>query len=500
MTPRKRLRSPRYGAVALLLTVCAAQIAPRASCGQTVWELTPYRMRLVVYVAPLPGAERWTGQIERYALDRAAAVVGAAWHIETARVEPALLAALRRWPDAPPIDALPLVEPQDADQAETTQELDKLMLLVVTRRNGVLHAGAREFDVRTRRWSSLVERAAAQSALLPEIAFHTIVAAFKPLARVESSESKAATLRVRGAALPPRDSALQLISASDVLQPVLRFNERDGTPKRIVPLPWTFLTIDSIDGALLMCSVHSGIRNPLGTRTRGRLERLALVVRPPHSSSQVRLVTGGEQSRPLEGYAIYAHPPTGRATELIGHTDVDGTLVVPPADHTLRVLVVKHGDKFLARLPIVPGLEADLEAEVIDDDERLRVAGVITGMQENLVDLVVRRQMLMIRLRAAIENAEFERAQELVRDLRAVRSAEEQFGFALREQRQSTVSDNPYVQRQIDKLLGDTEKLMAHYFDPRPIRDLEAALARAQSATTSRADSPESPSTADAEG
>ena len=48
---------------------------------------------------------------------------------------------------------------------------------------------------------------------------------------------------------------------------------------------------------------------------------------------------------------------------------------MPPADHLLQIVLVKHGDQWLARLPMVPGLEPQLSATVVHNEHRIELDG-----------------------------------------------------------------------------------------------------------------------------
>lgn len=460
--------------VGLAMALCCA--GSTLTQGQSIWELTPYRVRLHVAMGSGMADDRFFQEhLTKRLVDRCNSVIGATWNLELTGPADVSSGDLQTWFDTP------AYEPQtEAIPVGTDESFDKLFVLKIENSPLGDQLECREFDARTRTWSPIVQRTVTQPSLLVETAFDAILEAFAPLAKIEEAEKDAATLRIRGGALPRADEAWQLIQAGDLLRPLMRFNDRDGTPRKVLPIEWTYLLVDSIGDSTAQCQIHSGLRNALSARTRGRIERLALLVHPRQGETDLQLVSRGDREDPLEGYTVYAHPANSKTTTKIGQSDDTGHVVVPSGEHPLRILLVKHGGDFLAKLPMVPGLVPSTLAEIPNDDERLQVVGIITGMQETLVDLVVRREMLLLRLRASIEAREFEKADEAVARLRDVRLDEDQFRVRLRQRQQAIVSNNPVVQRRIDRMFGDTSNLMANYFDPRPIMELEAQLVQAR--------------------
>lgn len=454
-----------------LLLCCASSVE-----GQSIWELTPYRVRLQVTTDSVMNDEGLPQeQLAQSLVNRCDAVIGATWDVEVVEAGESTRQSAIEWLSVPPYAPLTEDIPDGADEL-----FDKLFVVNVEKDPLGYHIQCREFDARTRTWSPTITKSTAQTARLVETTFEAILAAFAPLAKIEEAEKKAATVRLLGGALPRADETWDLLQPGDLLRPLMRFNERDGSPRKILPIEWTYLLVDSLEDSMAQCQIHSGLRNPLSARTRGRIERLALLVQPQGGSTELQLVARGDRDHPLEGYEVYAHAADSKTTTLLGQSNVDGSVEVPPSEHPLRILLVRHGGDFLARLPLVPGLIPSTVAEIPNDDERLQVVGIITGMQESLVDLVVRREMLMLQLRAAIEAREFEQADEVVERLHNVRLEEDQFRVYLRQRQQAIVSTDPVVQRRIDKMFGDTSNLMANYFDPRPMMELEAELVQAR--------------------
>ena len=299
-------------------------------------------------------------------------------------------------------------------------EPDKILLVAVGVVPGGLTASARDFDVRTRTLSAAVTRPVWQIGSLGDAALDALLAAYAPLARIESVEKDVAVLRVKSGGLPLRDPNLKLLCKDDVLRPIVRHNDRDNKFRDAVPAHWSLCSVDKIEPDMVKCLVFTGMRGEMATRGRGRAELLALKVISPGGGTTVLLESAAKPQSPLAGYDLYAYPPNDKkAAVLLGQTNRQGRLVVSPGGGSMmRVLLVKNGMRLLAKLPIVPGLEPLLTANIPNDDQRLAAEGFINGFREELIDLVARQKILARQIRTCIEKKDFEQASKYITDLR----------------------------------------------------------------------------------
>lgn len=471
-----------------LLVACCLLLAAYLGAVQTdaraqgVWELTPYRILLVVACdrsAFTPAVER---DLAASLIERADQWVGAAW-----QVEPHLPSAPLRWRLAAGLDGMAI-----ADLPERRNDYDKLLMVYAGSEPNGFRLEVREWDSRTQFWGVPQRVRFAQPALLESLAFDALVTAFAPLARLEKAERSEAVLRLRAAALTPREPALRFVVPGDLLRAAVRHNDREGKLVEVRPVDWTYLVVEEIDGSALTCHVHSALRSPLSGRRRGRIEPLALLIRPTGASTRLSLVTKDNPPRPLAGYDLYAYAHGQPTTTALGRTDRQGSVLVPPADHPLRLLLVKHGGELLAKLPMVPGLEPELTAILAPDDARLAVEGFITGMQEDLVDLVARRKVLLAQALNALDSGQLEPAQTALDALRRLRS-QQQFARRLDQAQREMIASDPRTQARIDKLFADTRKLVNQFLDPREVAEVEQRVraAGSRAAATTVASPPE---------
>ena len=84
-------------------------------------------------------------------------------------------------------------------------------------------------------------------------------------------------------------------------------------------------------------------------------------------------------------------------------------------------------------------------------------------------------------LRAAIEAGQLDRASELYKELRRL-STYRQFALRLDRERTKLASNDPIVQRKIDRLLDDARQIIDKRLDPGEIEDMEQELRSAESA------------------
>ena len=440
---------------------------------QSIWELTPYRIQILLATGP---AAELTPELEADLradlVTQVDTLVGAAW--EVAVVNPVDLApALRRamiWEfEALTIESLP----------EESLQFDKVILLVISADPNAYRVTARELDVRTEVWSSPVRVSVWQTAKLRDAAFQAVWRAFAPLAQLATVEDKQVSLRLRASGFSVRDKTFSPAKAGDLFRPVIRYNNREGKPLRITVVPWTFLTVEEVTRAELKCKLHTGLRSPLSGRRRGRIEQLALAVIPPRQPTRLTLTSRTDPEQVLPGYDVYAHPPDSKTTTLLGRTDRHGSLTIDPADHPLRVLLVKNGGELLARLPLVPGMPAEISAPIANDDQRLRAEGFIKGFEEQLVDLVTRREVLLAQIRTRMAAEQYDEAESLIRQLRRLKTRDE-LGRSLGQEENRLVSEDAAVQRKIDVMFHDTRTLLQQHLDPETVEQLARELLEAR--------------------
>ncbi len=462
-------------AVSLTIFLLGLLISGQVSA-QKPWEYSPYSIQ--VWLAFLPSAElteNLAQEIEQTVYDSAWVGAGAAWQVRTSRCPDDLAYEAATNPTMVTAEGVQAVAP------DLIKNGDKLYLVSIRDQSTGFEVEVRELDCRTRTWQPLVARRVVQPTMIARTVFSLLEDAFCPLVRIESTRGREALTRIRAGGLITTKGSPAEIHDRDVLLPIIRRNDRLGEPQPggIQKAPWTFLTIIGRKGNVLQCDVQTGMRSTLGGRANSRTVKLALRVQPRSDSTKLRLVMQTDKSQPLDGYEIHAKDPETDESELIGTSDWRGVIDIPRNDTLLRLVYVRNGGRLLARLPIVSGLDAELSAELPNDDQRLRAEGFVKGLQHHVMDLVARRELYMARFRRHLSKKELDEAKVLLEDFRDLETRSD-LTRQLDQQEQRVRSPDRRVQARIDKLFTDTRQLLTRFLDPRTSNVLAEELLRAR--------------------
>jgi hypothetical protein len=313
---------------------------------------------------------------------------------------------------------------------------DKLVVVKLVEDAGGVHLSVRENDLQTGQWGPVVDRDVSSVARLGTAIGQSVAQAFMPLAKIDRVDEKDkvyiqarainACVRVvseidLSAELEPITGSPVFVRDDDRLLPIIRKTDRSGDLVSLDPIPYTFLTIDSIDGSSIVASIQSSQRAPLSQRKSKRAQKLAIVIRPVERSSTLHLESTtlkDQPATPLEGYEVWSRRPgDGKdvQSEFIGKTDWQGNVTIPPGESGLRLLYIKRGARALRKLPVIPGFKDRLVSQLPNDDARLFAEGVINGYGNDIINLVVQRELLEVDIQAALESDRFDDAKQKMR-------------------------------------------------------------------------------------
>ncbi|MBN1910882.1 MAG: hypothetical protein JW818_14145 [Pirellulales bacterium] len=473
MRPTRQTSVRRWGVVLAiaLLTVCASA---RLGQAQSVWELTPYKIGLLVAVDPTAGlGERLQQELPTALVGQIEMGVGAAWDTQLLKLTPPL-----RYRITGNLEGL---TPEDLDKKALA--CDKIFFVSVGRGPKGWQVRARELDGRTQIFGPIITRPVGQTAKIRDAAFDALVDAFVPLAMITQTRGNKSILRLRAGELPIRDASIGQVKLGDVFWPIVRYCTRTGEIRKIEPSHWTYLFVEKIDETALECQVHTAIASSMSGRRRGRVEPLALLVRPQGETTKIFLRSRTEPPRPLVGYAIYARSPLddprNKNRTFLGRTDVDGSFVVEPGRTTLRLLDVRHGGGLLGRLPVVPGFTEVETGNVRNDDTRMAAEAYTNSVQEQLIDTVTRRKILIGRARKQLKEKAFEKVEETREQIEELPTQDD----ILRELGQQQIklrSDNTFMQKQIDSMFDRTKVMVTKFLDRQSIEALKEDITNAR--------------------
>jgi len=448
----------------LLVVLSQIHFSP-TTLAQSLWETSPYRVRVWI-----DSEERAPdSSLNRHLTARLDELIGAAWELEVEAMPEAIAPLLATHPEG-------LSDTLIEATAPAVLRLDKLFVVQLRQRDLRWHVSAREFDVHTRRWGTAKETHTAQATLIPSIVAQAIVESFSPIVKLGNVRDEQLAVQLKAAALLKDGPSPARIQMADILQPIERFNNRQGLPRQIRDVKWTYLVVSETDAMQPVCKIYSGLHNPLGGRTSIRTERLALVVKPSHGQTRLMLTTKDTTPQPIVGCAVLRQQLGSKETTLLGLSDWRGSLEVAVDDAPLTMLFFKNGNQLLARLPIVAGLHEQVIVPLHENDARLEAEGFLLGVEENLVDVIARRTMLAASTRALIEASDWTEAERLISELRLLETPTS-LGQMVQQREGRIQAENKRVQQRIDGLFNKTRKLLLKHRDPQLAARLSTKLA-----------------------
>ena len=323
----------------------------------------------------------------------------------------------------------------DLENDPMLQFYDKLMVVRLERVAGTLSVLVREYDLQTGQWGPIVEKVSTNMRSLGAVVADGIAQAFMPLARIDRIDvdnkvhikPRATETCVRvewknevSPEIVPVTTSPVYVRQSDRFLPIIRKTDRSGKLISLDPIEFTFLTIDKIERTELIASIHSSHRAPLSQRKSKRAQKLAVVIRPVERPSTLHLESlDKENPQPLEGYEVWARRPTDTKdvkSSFLGKTDWRGNVAIPPAPEGLRLIYVKRGARVLRKLPVIPGFRDRLVSSLPNDDARLFSEGVIRGYGNEIINLVVQRELLEQEIESLIASKKFKEADERLQE------------------------------------------------------------------------------------
>ncbi len=239
---------------------------------------------------------------------------------------------------------------------------------------------------------------------------------FRPMGIVVQVNDRSVQIRLNGGEYITPDPTFSQLSPDEVLIPMLAYRNKDHVIEKLQVIPWTYLTVDEVDGSRVVGTVQSGLKLALGGKKRGRIDTLVVAVRPQFEATRIQLVTQSKPQLPLVAHRIEVrteaviprvteeHPEIDPASTLINEklTDRRGfsKISVEP-DYSLVWLFAFSGQHMLARVPFVPGAAAEIRFEVPDDATRLAAEADLQMLQGEVIDAVALRNTAIATIRAA---------------------------------------------------------------------------------------------------
>ncbi|MEI8018412.1 MAG: hypothetical protein WCH39_09425, partial [Schlesneria sp.] len=246
---------------------------------------------------------------------------------------------------------------------------------------------------------------------------------FRPMGIVVQVNDRSVQIRLKGGELITPDPTFSQLSPEEVLIPMLAYRNKDHVIEKLQVIPWTYLTVDEVDGSRVVGTVQSGLKLALGGKKRGRIDTLVVALRPQFESTRIQLVTQSKPQLPLVAHRLEVrteamiprvteeHPEIDPASTLIDEklTDRRGlTRISVEPNHPLVWLFAYSGQHMLARVPFVPGAAAEVRFEVPDDATRLAAEADLQMLQGEVIDAVALRNTAISTIRAAAKKDDWQ--------------------------------------------------------------------------------------------
>lgn len=367
--------------------------------------------------------------------------------------------------------------------SQAIENYDKIFIVRVHRDQVPNQIDVAEFDTLMRHFGPVATVYSATLSTLADKIGLGLTKAFAPVVRIDNAGQRNAVGLLRAGGLVLDQDSPAAIGVDDVLEPMIRKNDRNGTPILIGPMDFAFLLVTELEGRNIKMDFYAGRAGGLQGRRNSRTFRTALKVRPFGESTLLRLHLQRDPDFPLIGYELYEKELKSTSMTFIGRTDWDGRLEIERSEDPFRLLYVKNGGAVLARLPIVPGLQPKVVADLSGDDMRLQAEAYIRGVQNAIIDLVAIRELFKARIRLRLERGEMEKAENLMNALRE-QPSNEKLATAMGKKQTDFLkalgNKNANQRRKIDEMFATTRDLLAKHINPKLVRDLESDLISAK--------------------
>lgn len=448
-------------------------------------ELKPYRVLVSVACARQPSLDdRFRSELISTIETRIGAWFGPMWSLTVAEDDSAA-------PVAP--DSLDRPTDEQLNGQYLPGEYDKVFLVSLSKTGSRYDVAAREWDRNSQTTGHVAAEETFDRRLCADVATRLVHRVFRPLAMVMSvSESgDQVELSIRAGEFLAGDADSLPFRVGEYLSPYFRYLDRQREVRQIQHVPWTFLKVESIDRARMICSVISTFRAPI-SGSRRRVELMGIAARPLFEQTRLRIAPRNAPDNPMVGYRVDVmdriptedDPVEDRITLA---TDRAGVVVVPAfPEAPLRHVLVHSGQSVLAKVPFIPGLEPELELSTPDDTARLNVEGALAVLEGDLIDIVARRAVLMARARIAAKQQKWAEADEYIRQLEELpdleRVQQQIAAIRLPAVQTARILNNRVAEARIKRMCGELETVAAEHLDLQKLKDFQTEIAELRAA------------------
>lgn len=397
--------------LAMLLTVVGAGAAqdpppPTPTPEAEPLENRPYRIE--VHLASDPDARldsarreelvaRWLEMVRRF--------VGPAWSIQVAeRPSPLVGRDLER------------LKAEDLGGFDPV--FDKIWLIwasVDSESAGLVFSG-RELDAATRWLGPLQRRRATSSLDGPRALFQFTRDLFSPSALIVGQEGGRALLKVQGASIPPAGDLGAVAVKGTTFIPLRLVTMRDQSIQ-INRIAFTYLAVESVEGATARCAIVSAYRDPLSQRFSRPNTLAAIGIKSGDVALRLRFVDKTTKDS-AAGYTLTERPAPDGAVRVVGMTDRSGRITVEPGPTrgVVKLRLLAGDSEPLAEFPIMPGESSEERVITVDPlPLAARYQVQLDALRDAIIDQVALRGRLERLMQVRLQGEDWAGLQALLK-------------------------------------------------------------------------------------
>jgi hypothetical protein len=259
---------------------------------------------------------------------------------------------------------------------------------------------------------------------------------FRPTVLIDEATPQTARIKYKAGEFPPGDPAFAVAKKDAMFIPFFRYLDRNKVMQKLQFLPWSYITATSIERIRADCELATGVKTPLGSFKRRRMELRALALKPYTDQTTLTLVPKRNRTRPLVGYLVAVYdeipppPPELKPGEEpsedlperekpdVYRSDRFGNVTIPvDPNKPLQWIFIRSGSALLAKFPLVAGAEQQITVECPDDTIRLDVEGQIVLLQSRLVDTIAKQAMVKAMITNRVKAGEWKKVDESLKEL-----------------------------------------------------------------------------------
>lgn len=312
--------------------------------------------------------------------------------------------------------------------------IDKVFPVSIESHAGLYSVSAREWDRESELLTTVRTRPVMDRRGIAMQVIQLLSEVFRPVAQIDEADPTSARIRFKAGEYPPADPAFAQAEKGSMFTPFFRYLDRNKVLQKIQFLPWSYITVREMERIRANCDLDTGVKTPLGSFRRRRMDIRALALKPWLSETTLTLVPKRNTTRPLVGYLVAVYdeipPPPPKPGEEppedapprekpeIHRSDRFGNVTIPvDSNKPLQWVYIRSGSALLAKFPLVSGAEAQMTVECPDDTIRLDVEGQIVLLQSQLIDTIAKQAMVKAMIMNRAKKGEWKKVDESMDEL-----------------------------------------------------------------------------------